>query len=157
MNHRRLFAACAAGAAFAFAGTTPSHASGMLCPSEVDASYSHGWWEGEAIDASTHAPLMEIIWTPGTAGDVGSIACRYAPHMSRFPMPTLRSRFEVLKPDSSTYPSWHEEVTRGQPWMLCSGATMEHFDPAGCPFEPAGPLPPPNSRDPGAGSTLLPF
>ena len=113
----------------------------MFCAQTLDDSYGHNLWSGENLKESTGAQLMELKWLP-TPGEEqrGTIECIYAPRFLRWAYPKLSSRFQVLRPDA---PGWMRP-TPTLDWLLCSGATMTHFDPSQCPFVPAEPLPPPD-------------
>ena len=112
----------------------------MFCAQTLDDSYDRKLWFGEDLKESTGAQLMELKWlpVPGTE-QRGTIECIYAPRFSRWAYPKLHSRFQVFRPDA---PGWMRPSPTVD-WLLCSGATMTHFDAGQCHFLPAEPLPPP--------------
>ena len=110
----------------------------MFCMQTLDDSYDRNLWFGEDLKESAGAQLMELKWLPVPGREQrGTIECIYAPRFSRWPYPKLHGRFQAFRPDA---PGWMRPSPTVD-WLLCSGATMTHFDASQCPFLPAEPLP----------------
>lgn len=142
-----------------FAASRPSHAQGetpnahrtesaavpspMFCAPTGERDYDRDLWTDTDLDKSPGTQLMELKWIPARDDEqVGTIDCVYAPNISRIPYPTLHSRFVVERPVT---PGWMRPSPTVD-WLLCSGATMTHFDARQCPFVPAEPLPGPDRK-----------
>ncbi len=139
-----------------FAAPRPSHAQGdtpsvqhteppalpppMFCAPTGERDHDRDLWADTDLDKSPATQLMELKWIPTRDDEqLGTIDCVYAPSVSRVPYPTLHSRFLVKRPVT---PGWMRPSPTVD-WLLCSGATMTHFDASQCPFVPAEPLPGP--------------
>lgn len=117
----------------------------MLCPAMTNGERPAGAWSTRHYDPAHPTALMEIGWypEPDASSDRGRIECVYAPYFSRFPYPRLIGEFPVQRPVT---PGWMRPSPTVD-WLLCSGATMTHFDTTQCPFVPVAAPPQPGRTE----------
>lgn len=137
--------ACAALAAAAAPRARAAEPAPMVCPAMTNDERPAGTWSTRNYDAAHPTALMEIGWypEPDPSSDRGRIECVYAPYFSRFPYPRLIAGFPVQRPVT---PGWMRPAPNDD-WLLCSGATMTHFDTTQCPFVPVEAPPEPGRTE----------
>lgn len=118
----------------------------QVCPQAIEplGSFDPALWVANLqprAGGPRPTPVEEVRWIPlpdDPSRTLGYVECAGNAWHSGFPAPTLRTRFAVYRPQAADPQSspW-VAPTATDTWMLCSGATMQHFDVAQCSFTPA--------------------